>query len=212
MGVESVEEKLEEQEPMAPTASMETVSVVRKIKVVSTLLLVGALLFNILSIATTSWMKSNGRQEGLWANCVSPTGDIYKYECTGNESRGWLDACRILVCIAFVMTFIGLAMTTYGIQSINFGMKYKYYNIAIVLLFLAVIPELIAVIIFPVKFNEELNGAGWVVGWSYIMAVLSAVLVLIAAILLCVDRGADEALIREKTCYYNDESIEETLE
>lgn len=33
MGVESIENKLEEQEPMAPTASMETVAVVRIIKV-----------------------------------------------------------------------------------------------------------------------------------------------------------------------------------
>lgn len=78
--------------------------------------------------------------------------------------------------------------------------------------FLTVIPELIAVIIFPIKYNEELKGEDWFVGWSYVVAVLSAGLVLIAAIFLCVDRGADEALIREKTCYYNDESIEETLE
>lgn len=28
-------------------------------------------------------------------------------------------------------------MATYGIQTVNFGMKYKYYNIAIILLFLA---------------------------------------------------------------------------
>jgi hypothetical protein len=35
------------------------------------------------------------------------------------------------------MTFIGFTMTTYGIQTVNFGMKYKYYNIAIVVLFLA---------------------------------------------------------------------------
>lgn len=33
MGVESIENKLDEQEPMAPTASMETVAVVRIIKV-----------------------------------------------------------------------------------------------------------------------------------------------------------------------------------
>lgn len=78
--------------------------------------------------------------------------------------------------------------------------------------FISVIPELIAVIMFPVKYNEELNGAEWYVGWSYVAAVLSAILVLIAAILLLIDRGADESLIREKTCYYNDESIEETLE
>ncbi|XP_048770425.2 uncharacterized protein LOC125676630 [Ostrea edulis] len=212
MGVESMEEKNEEHEPMAPTASMETVAVVRQIKVIATLILVGSLLCNILSIATTSWIKSKGRQEGLWSNCVSTKGDIYSYECTGNDHREWLDACRILVCIALVMTFIGLAMATYGIQTVNFGMKYKYYNIAIVLLFLAVIPELIAVIIFPIKYNEELKGEDWFVGWSYVVAVLSAGLVLIAAIFLCVDRGADEALIREKTCYYNDESIEETLE
>lgn len=212
MGVESIENKLEEQEPMAPTASMETVAVVRIIKVVSSMLLAASLLCSGLSIATTSWIKSNGRQEGLWADCVSPTGDILSYECRANQPRGWLDACRILICVAFTLNFIGFIMATYGIQTTNFGMKYKYYNISIIVLFLAVIPELIAVIMFPVKYNEELNGAEWYVGWSYVAAVLSAILVLIATILLLIDRGADESLIREKTCYYNDESIEETLE
>ena len=76
----------------------------------------------------------------------------------------------------------------------------------------SVIPQLIVVIMFPVKHNEELNGADWVVGWSYVAAVVSAILVLAGAILVLIDRGADESLIREKTCYYNDESIEESLE
>lgn len=50
---------------------------------------------------------------------------------------GWLDACRILICVAFTLNFIGFIMATYGIQTTNFGMKYKYYNISIIVLFLA---------------------------------------------------------------------------
>nr|XP_022344985.1 uncharacterized protein LOC111137691 [Crassostrea virginica] len=212
MGVESGEGRLEEQEPMAPTASMETVVVVRIIKVVAAMLLGASLLVSVLSIATSAWIKSNARQEGLWTDCMSPTGSILEYECTANKPRGWLDACRILICVALALDLIGFIMVTFGIQTLNFGLKYKYYNISIIILFLAVIPQLIVVIMFPVKYNEELNGADWVVGWSYVAAVVSAILVLAGAILVLIDRGADESLIREKTCYYNDESIEESLE
>lgn len=52
------------------------------------MLLAASLLCSGLSIATTSWIKSNGRQEGLWADCVSPTGDILSYECRANQPRG----------------------------------------------------------------------------------------------------------------------------
>lgn len=52
------------------------------------MLLAASLLCSGLSIATTAWIKSNGRQEGLWADCVSPTGDILSYECSANQPRG----------------------------------------------------------------------------------------------------------------------------
>lgn len=57
-------------------------------QVVSSMLLAASLLCSGLSIATTAWIKSNGRQEGLWADCVSPTGDILSYECSANQPRG----------------------------------------------------------------------------------------------------------------------------
>ena len=50
---------------------------------------------------------------------------------------GWLDACRILICVALALDLIGFIMVTFGIQTLNFEMKYKYYNISIIILFLA---------------------------------------------------------------------------
>lgn len=57
-------------------------------QVVAAMLLGASLLVSVLSIATSAWIKSNARQEGLWTDCMSPSGSILEYECTANKPRG----------------------------------------------------------------------------------------------------------------------------
>lgn len=70
-----------------------------------------------------------------------------------------------------------------------------------------------ALIIYPLKFSEEVGqraGDSWSFGWSYGVGWLSTVLLVVSALMLCLDKDADEIIFREKTAY--DNGIEEEEE
>ena len=68
-----------------------------------------------------------------------------------------------------------------------------------------------AFIIFPVKYNDELERSGikdWDFGWAYGLGWAVTVLMAGSSLLLWLDKDADEIIFREKTSYNND-GIEE---
>uniref|UniRef100_A0A914WQM8 Uncharacterized protein n=1 Tax=Plectus sambesii TaxID=2011161 RepID=A0A914WQM8_9BILA len=54
----------------APTTTIETVTVVRPLKVISLICLVLALLLLIVCLATTYWLKTGGFRTGLFEECT----------------------------------------------------------------------------------------------------------------------------------------------
>ena len=69
-----------------------------------------------------------------------------------------------------------------------------------------------ALIIFPVKYSEqsgERAGESWSVGWTYIVGWCVVAVQITCALLLCLDKDADEVMLREKTEY--DNGIEEEV-
>jgi len=184
------------------------VSIVRSIKVISIICAGLSIFFNGLSIAASAWLKSGDYQEGLWQRCDYIAEDYVT--CREGTLREWIEGCRALVIISLVMSFVGLVVTSVGVQSTNFRMKYRYYTISLLILFAAAVPEIVALILFPVKFVDELTSeASWGVGYAYCLGWISAICNLIGGILLYIDRNTDEAMDREKTTCYLNESIEE---
>ena len=78
-------------------------------------------------------------------------------------------------------------------------------------IYISVFFNITALIIFPIKYDEELRRNGikeWVFGWAYGLGWGVTVIILISAFLLWLDKDADEIIFREKTSY-NNEGIEE---
>ena len=86
----------------------------------------------------------------------------------------------------------------------NLSQKTSFSSVSVVF-------NVTAFIIFPVKYNDELEREGindWDFGWAYGLGWAVTVLMSGSAILLWLDKDADEIIFREKTSYNND-GIEE---
>ncbi|RUS88719.1 hypothetical protein EGW08_003534 [Elysia chlorotica] len=79
-----------EGEGKAPTVYIETLLVVRPIKVVGLMCGIIAVLLLLLSIAATSWLQAERTREGLWEKCVyNVTNSDYLDECElTDDTRG----------------------------------------------------------------------------------------------------------------------------
>ena len=77
--------------------------------------------------------------------------------------------------------------------------------------FFSVVFNVTALIIFPVKYSDELERSGikdYDLGWAYGLGWAVTVLMAVSSLLLWLDKDADEIIFREKTSYNND-GIEE---
>ena len=86
-----------------------------------------------------------------------------------------------------------------------------YVFLTLWLILFSVIFNATAFIIFPVKFDEELEKMDiedWSFGWAYGLGWAVSILFLGSAFLLWLDKDTDEIIFREKTSY-NNEGIEE---
>lgn len=201
----------EEKEKIAPTVSIETVIVVRPMKVMAVMLGFVAILLMILVVGASSWVKVSVYREGLWDRCyITGPGRI---TCQEGEERSWILACRALCVLAGALCFVAGVVTSRGLCAMTFRKRYRCYFVAMLIYFLAVFFNITALIIFPIKYDEELRRNGikeWVFGWAYGLGWGVTVIILISAFLLWLDKDADEIIFREKTSY-NNEGIEEVF-
>ncbi|KAK3104678.1 hypothetical protein FSP39_007605 [Pinctada imbricata] len=191
-------------DPSAPTVSIETVSVVRPIKVLSFICCLVGILFNALSVASSSWLKDDVGQEGLWSKCIYIEDRDDEVMCMTSKHREWMSACRALSAFGLIICFISMVVLTIGIQTTNGRMKYKYYGLAILIMFFAAVPDVVSLIIYPVRFREELIGDYWNVGWAYIIGWFAVILKIGGGVLVFIDRNTEELVEKEVTTCPND--------
>ncbi|KAK6176312.1 hypothetical protein SNE40_014617 [Patella caerulea] len=187
---------------MAPTVAIETVIIVRPLKVIAVLCGCVALFLMMLSIAATTWLEADGRREGLWELCRRTDTDGMEIECIKNQPRAWIEACRALCLMALAVCLCAVIVACVGLKTERFRWKYHYYKAAMIIMFIAVTLQAISLIIFPVKFLEEITQkeeVRWEFGWAYGIGWGSAIFMLGASILLLIDRDNEEVMYREKT-------------
>ncbi|XP_035824733.1 transmembrane protein 47 [Aplysia californica] len=190
----------------APTVAIETVLVVRPIKVVGLLCGVLAVLLLMLSVAATAWLQANGSREGLWEKCTYNQTIPDWLECDLGLPRGheWITACQALCLISLIVCILAIVVTSVALRTSNFKIKYKLYWAGLTLFFLAVMFELISLVIFPIKFLDEIQNrdeAQWRFGWAYVIGWAAAVCEFAAGLFLLLDRGAEEILYRERVLH-----------
>ncbi|XP_033763646.1 uncharacterized protein LOC117344887 [Pecten maximus] len=213
-GERDVEENTKQSDGgMAPTVSIEEVGIVRPIKVAALLSMIIGVILLSLAIASSSWVRGDNKQEGLWAVCYDDANDTGVINCMENESRigslDWMDACRALSVIALMGGFSGFIVGTIGVTTSELKMKPCFYTTSMVLMLLSSLPLFITLIIFVKRFVEENQPETWSVGWSFVFAVITLALYIASAIIFIIDRNADEILLCEVSTANEESGIEE---
>merc|ERR1712045_213445 len=79
--------------------------------------------------------------------------------CHKAHSAGYVRGTAALVIICVLTDFFGTLLTGLGLRSTDPNKKYKYYRVAIYSLLVATIALFLALIIYPVSFSKEIDGA-----------------------------------------------------
>lgn len=196
----------------APTTTIETVTVVRPLKVLALLCLILSLILLVVCLATSFWLRSGAFRTGLFEECTSDdlTGGTLPDappagQCQLSKSnRVYIKAVATLLVIGALLVLAGIALTAFGLASSNASRKYLYYRIAMYFALLAVLLKLIGLVVFPVCFYLELKDWGkqrWEFDWSYGVAWGSTLFTFGAALLLICDKEHEEIYYKEKTLY-----------
>ncbi|VDL71716.1 unnamed protein product [Nippostrongylus brasiliensis] len=158
------------------TTTIETVSVVRPLKVISLICLCIAIALSIVSLCSTWWLRS-----------------------------GYIKAVAALMIIALIFTAVAFFLNICGLSKSDIRRKYIFYKFATYLAILAVLLELTALIVFPacfyVKMKEYGSRRDWEVDWSYGLAWGATLFTFGASLLLICDKEHEEVYYKEKTIY-----------
>lgn len=188
---------------MAPTSSMESVTVIRPLKIIAFICGIISILLLFISICSTSWLEAEEYRQGLWKECYPNEADEMK--CHKNEYEAWIVACGALSIITLIIAVVGTVLTGMGLATSNYNTKFLYYRIAMYLMFFAVLCMVIALIVFPAMFMKEIQKRDqneWYFAWSYGVAWGAAIFLFGAAILLLIDKESEEVYYSEKTYYH----------
>lgn len=195
---------------MAQTTVIETVTVVRPLKLIASICGVMVILLMVIGILSPDWLLSVGWRQGLISHCWEKDAPRpLPFHFPANEPEGCLPArnvtyikvalwfciiCVLLDGLATVLTFIGLRAT----ERQN---KNKWYKFAVISMSSSLAFLLAALIIYPVYFTAEYdqgNRSIWEFGWAYGVVWGAAIFLIGGIVLLLCDKENEEIYYKER--------------
>ncbi|XP_013400885.1 transmembrane protein 47 isoform X2 [Lingula anatina] len=194
---------------MAPTAEIETVVIVRPLKVLALIFGCLASLLLLIAIIPTHWLQTSIYREGLFVACKMPPNHSLIHDdqvetCFALSGQVWTQAVAAMCIISLLITAASTVVTGLALCNKEPDRKYTFYMVAMVGFGLAAIFLVIGLIVYPIMFWQNMvfkledGGKEWEFAWAYGLAWASVLVILTAAILLFVERDADEIDYREK--------------
>ncbi|VBB25647.1 unnamed protein product [Acanthocheilonema viteae] len=192
--------------------TIETVTVVRPLKVIALVCLLIAFILLILCLSTTWWLRSGGFRTGLWLECTAsdqtqstiaggpPPGRCQKI----HRHAAYIKLVAAFLITAAVLTFFAFFLNIFGLRAQDLHRKYVFYKFATYISLLGVFLELVSLIVFPVCFYVEMKNFGyrnWEFDWSYGVAWGATLFAFGASLLLICDKEHEEVYFKEKTIY-----------
>ncbi|XP_006000523.1 p53 apoptosis effector related to PMP-22 [Latimeria chalumnae] len=145
------------------------------------LLLLCALIFDIIALAGSGWVTSERHFSSLWKHC---RGKEEPYECESLMNYGWGQASAAMILIGFILLIICVLLSFMALCK-NESVRELLVLIGLVL-FIAVLFHFVGLIIYPVKFTDELINEGhYEYSWSYGFAWGCTILMIGCGIVFC---------------------------
>ncbi|XP_075237543.1 transmembrane protein 47 isoform X2 [Lycorma delicatula] len=194
---------------MAPTTTIETITITRPLKVIAFICGLIVIILLLMALVSTDWLMAVGWRQGLFSHCVTgdaPTPLPFNVPNVGAGCQKARDAPYIKVaaglCILGLLTD-GLAtlLTGLGLRSKDHRTKYKFYRIAVYVMIASLISVLLALVVYPVCFANELNEGNrtvWEFGWAYGVGWGAAIFLFGAVVLLLCDKESEEIYYKER--------------
>ncbi|XP_076067313.1 transmembrane protein 47 isoform X2 [Oratosquilla oratoria] len=168
----------------------------------------------ILALSSSDWLMATGFRQGLFEHCIGkeaqrplPFRITAEAGCYRARDKPYIMASAALCVICLLLDSFATFMTGLGLSSNDPNAKGRYYRIAVWIMTLALVAVLVALILYPVFFAQELelsNRTLWEFGWAYGVGWGAAIFLFGAVVLLLCDQEEEEIYYKERTIIHAD--------
>ncbi|XP_071446768.1 transmembrane protein 47 isoform X2 [Hetaerina americana] len=201
---------------MAPTTTIETVTITRPLKVIAFICGLIVIILMIMALASTDWLMAAGWRQGLFIHCIGenaptplPFNQQAPPDCYQARDVAYIRAAAALCIITLITDVFATILTGLGLKSKDHRTKYKYYRVAVYIMVLSLISILIALVVYPVCFAAELNEGNrtvWEFGWAYGVGWGAAIFLFGGVVLLLCDKESEEIYYKERKIVHDTDS------
>ncbi|XP_069683960.1 transmembrane protein 47 isoform X2 [Periplaneta americana] len=201
---------------MAPTTTIETVTITRPLKVIAFICGLIVVILMIMALASTDWLMAAGWRQGLFIYCVAedaplplPFNKKVSAGCHPARDEAYIKAAAALCIITLLLDIVATVLTGLGLRSKDHRTKYMYYRVAVYIMVLSLISILIALVIYPVCFAAELSEGNrniWEFGWAYGVGWGAAIFLFGGVVLLLCDKESEEIYYKERKIVHDSDS------
>lgn len=198
---------------MAPTTTIETVTVVRPLKVIAFICGLIVILLMILCLASSNWLTAEKFRQGLWEHCVEENAPLplpfdlnARSGCYPARPVAYIKASATLCVITLLCDIGATVMTGLGLCNKDPTRKYKLYRFALYVMVCALLCILITLVVYPACFASEIEDSNrqiWEFGWAYGVGWGAAIFLFGAIILLLCDKETEEIYYKERTIMHD---------
>lgn len=146
------------------------------------LLLLFAIIFDLIAIcAQSGWVEDEDAKShyaSMWKQC---RGLKDNWQCQSLMDYSWAQAVAALMIIGLIILIIAFILATVAMCNVNVGLM---VGTAAFLIVVAII-QIIALIIYPVKFNELIFEGNYYYTWAYGFGWGATIISIGCAILFC---------------------------
>ncbi|XP_046678909.1 transmembrane protein 47 isoform X2 [Homalodisca vitripennis] len=197
------------EDTMAPTTTIETITITRPLKVIAFVCGLIVVVLLIMALASTDWLMAAGYRQGLFNHCIgenAPTPLPFhiqdkRGECHKGRDMAYIKVAAALCIVALITDAIATLLTGLGLRSKDHRTKYKYYRVAVYVMIASLVATLLALVVYPVCFAAELtegNRQVWEFGWAYGVGWGAAIFLFGAVVLLLCDKESEEIYYKER--------------
>ncbi|XP_072246829.1 p53 apoptosis effector related to PMP-22 [Leuresthes tenuis] len=146
------------------------------------LLLLFAVIFDIIAIAAESgWVEDEegkSHYASMWTECQGRNND---WDCRSLMKFSWAQAVAALMIIGLIFLIMAFIISIVGMCNVRIGLLIATGG----LLIIVVIVQIIALIIYPVKFNELIFEGQYYYTWAYGFGWGATILCIGCSVLFC---------------------------